>query len=435
MGFVRGLPLYASRKNGTMKIKHLTFLNNYKQFEKDNSYKFSTTTNSSNFEDLNISVLVGKNGSGKTTLMSLITMLFYHLERYGNKIPADFELVYNIKYYEREFDVSIKHLNNLITISIPNIYDSIQLLPKRSAHKYHLSLINKEKSYITYDDIKEYLPNKVVTSIFSIHGEYPNSRPYNYIGDEIVSIQSITDIYGKNHYNLGPISMGIFRFVKLFFNGSDEIAELLKLFDLKFTYRVLFSQGDWEEVSKDWINLSESSFTENYEYLNDIEFERNGRLITLSNMSSGEKMLLLRTLSILNSIEQDSILIIEEPELHLDPIWNRQLISLFEVILSGYNSHLMIATHNYSIINSVQQSNLIYLQNGLQNDLTENTFLASYEELFRVLYGDSFKSNKVEEEFLLSLSKKNIDELQKDYESIGNSIYKYLIYKRIKEKS
>ena len=30
---------------------------------------------------------------------------------------------------------------------------------------------------------------------------------------------------------------------------------------------------------------------------------------------------------------------------------------------------LLIATHNYSIINSVQQSNLIYLQDGLQNKI------------------------------------------------------------------
>jgi len=419
-----------------MRIKHLTFLNDYKQFDKGHKFAFSTEDNSiTNFNDLDISVLVGRNGSGKTTIMSLIATLFHHIERYGNKIPADFELSYKTNWTEKEIDVTIKHLKNIITISIDGIYDNIQILPKRNARSNHLSLINQNESYITYDKIREYLPLKVVTSTFSIHGEYPTSRPFNYIGDEIVSVQSITDIYGKNHYNLGPISNGIFRFVKLFFDGTNEITDLLKLFDLKFTNRVLFSQSDWEEVDEEWVKLDESSFSENHEYLNDLEFERNGRLITLSNMSSGEKMLLLRSLTILNSIEQDSIIIIEEPELHLDPVWNRQLTTLFKVLLSGYNSHLLIATHNYSIINSIQQSNLIYLQNGLQNEISENTFLASYEELFRILYGENFKPNKVEEEFLATLSKKNIEELKLDYNKVGNSIYKYLIYKKIKEKS
>ncbi|WP_298427929.1 ATP-binding protein [uncultured Kordia sp.] len=419
-----------------MKIKQLTFFNDYKQFKKDDSFSFSSDiVSDSHFENLHVSVLVGRNGSGKTTLMSLISALFHNIERYGSKIPADFEIVYTTNWTIKEVEICIKHLNNLITVSVEGIYDQIQLLPKKNARQEHFSLINNDKPYITYKDLREYLPFKVVTSTFSIHGEYPISRPSNYIGDEIVDVQSITDIYGNNHYDLGSISLGIFRFVNLYFKKSNELKELLDLFDLKFTNRVLFRDSDWETVKKKWLRLSESSFIKKYDYLNDIEFERNGRLISLGNMSSGEKMLLLRSLSILNAIEQDSIIIIEEPELHLDPVWNRQLTTLFEVLLSGYNSHLLIATHNYSIINSVQQSNIIYLDNGSENKISENTFLASYEELFRILYGEDFRSNKIEEDFLSTLSEKNVDELKIDYEKIGNSIYKYLIYKKIREKS
>ncbi|WP_298496545.1 ATP-binding protein [uncultured Algibacter sp.] len=419
-----------------MKIKQLTFFNDYKQFKKDDSFSFSSKVDSgSHFENLYVSVLVGRNGSGKTTLMSLISSFFHNIERYGSKIPADFEIVYSTNWTLKEVEVCIKHFNNLITFSVEGIYDQIQLLPKKNAREEHFSLINMDKPYITYENIREYLPFKVVTSTFSIHGEYPISRPSNYIGDEIVDVQSITDIYGNNHYDLGSISLGIFRFVNLYFKKSNELKELLDLFDLKFTNRVLFRDSDWETVKKKWLRLSESSFIKKYDYLNDIEFERNGRLISLGNMSSGEKMLLLRSLSILNAVEQDSIIIIEEPELHLDPVWNRQLTTLFEVLLSGYNSHLLIATHNYSIINSVQQSNIIYLDNGSENKISENTFLASYEELFRILYGEDFRSNKIEEDFLSTLSEKSVDELKIDYEKIGNSIYKYLIYKKIREKS
>lgn len=420
-----------------MRIKNITILNDYKQFKKGHKFNFTQQKDSiDHLNKLTQSILVGRNGSGKTTIMSLIVTLFHNIERYGYKIPADFEITYKKLISGKEFEITIKHLNNLITITIPEIYKNIQLLPKRNARENYSSIINKSKPFITYEDIRNYIPNKVVSSIFSIHGEYPNPRPHNFIGHQVVSLQTITNIYGNNHYDFGSISIGIFRFVKLFFNETNEIKKLLSLFDLKFTNKVLLRHSEeWDIVNEEWIKENEPSIIIKDDYLNDLEFERNGRYITLSNMSSGEKMLLLRTISILDSIEQESIVIIEEPELHLDPIWNRQLTTLFNVILKGYNSHLLVATHNYSIINSVQQSNLIYLQNGLQNEISDNTFLASYEELFRILYGDSFKSNTIEEEFLNSLEEKNIEELKIAYSKVGNSIYKYLIFKKIKEKS
>lgn len=423
-----------------MKIKNLTFLNDYKQFKKGDSFIFSSEKNSllSN-DDLTISVLVGRNGSGKTTLMSLISTLFHFLERYRNRIPADFEFTYLSNWSKQNNLVKLAHQNNIIRISVSGKFDNVQLLPKKNPREDDLSLINKNETYIRYSEIRDYLPFSVVSSTFSMHGEYPVGRPNNYIGDRIVSDQSITHIYGKNHYKIGSISRGILLFIKLFFDGSNNIKELLDLFDLKFSNRILIynyqADENWVKVDKKWISKNDSNIQHQDVYINDIEFERNGRKITLANMSSGEKMLLLRTITILNSIEEDSIVIIEEPELHLDAVWNKQLTTLFEVIFSGYKSHLLIATHNYSIINSVPKTNLIYLQNGIQSLINESTFLASYDELFRILYGEKFKSNKIEEEFLSGLSDKSIDELQLDFERVGNSVFKYLIFKKIKEKS
>ncbi len=285
----------------------------------------------------------------------------------------------------------------------------------------------------------EYTPLAVVSSTFSLHGEYPVARPFNYQGHQIVSDQSITNIYGKNHYDIGSISLGILRFIKLFFDSKSEIKDLLKLFDLKFTNRVLLKYfgepPNWVNVNRSWLKKHDDEIQMEEAYLNDIEFERYGRKISLSNMSSGEKMLLLRALSILNSIEDNSIVIIEEPELHLDQIWNRQLTTLFNILYKGYNSHIIIATHDYSIINSVPQDNIILLENGKRKRLNESTFLASYDELFRILYGEKFKENKIEDEFLSSISKKNIEELKRDYKELGNSVYKYLVFREIKTKS
>ena len=208
---------------------------------------------------------------------------------------------------------------------------------------------------------------------------------------------------------------------------------------MQFTNRVLLkyyqSEDNWIDITSGWIDEIDEEILNNGGHLNDLEFIRNGRILRLSNMSSGEKMLLLRAISVLNSIEENSVIIVEEPELHLDQVWNRQLTTFFQVLFSNYNSHLIIATHDYSIINSVIINNLIVLNNGEVKPILGNTFLASYDELFRTIYGEKFKINKIEDDFLKSISQKNVDQLKIDFEELGNSFYKYLVFKQIKKLS
>lgn len=419
-----------------MIVKSIKFLSEYRQFKKGQEFHFSASEikESSNIKT-NFSVLVGRNGSGKTTLMSLIPTLFHYIERYNGKIPANFEL----KYVIRGIEVSITHLDNVVYITVPNRFDNVQLVPRRNPHSNDFSSINKNEPFIEYILFHEYTPMAIVTSTFSLHGEYPSSRPRNYKGHQLVSDQSITNIYGKNHWQMGSISRGILRFIRLFFESEKEIKELLNLFDLEFTNRVEQrypqAESEWVNVNKTWLKKHDVEIQMEEAYLNDIEFQRDNRKITLSNMSSGEKMLLLRAISILNSIEDNSIIIIEEPELHLDQVWNRQLMTLFQILFKKYKAHIIIATHDYSVINSVPQTNLISLHYGQRTTIEESTFLASYDELFSILYGDKFKSNKVEEDFLATISQKDVETLKNDFETLGNSVFKYLVYREIKAKS
>lgn len=423
-----------------MKIKSIKFLSDYKQFSKGQKFDFAKDfDNAVTLSNPNFSILVGRNGSGKTTLMSLIPTLFHYIERYNGKIPADFELIYDIFQFEKNVEVKIIHNNNLIRVTVPGLFDNVQLVPKRNPQTNDFTVIDRKEEFIEYHLFHQYTPLSIVTSTFSLHGEYPISRPNNYIGRQIVSAQTITNIYGRNHYQIGSISRGLLRFVKLFYESKSEIKELLKLFDLKFTNRLLFrytgDEESWELIDREWIKKHGIEVQLVEAYLNDIEFERYNRKICLSNMSSGEKMLLLRAISILNSIEENSIVIIEEPELHLDQIWNRQLTTLFKILYKKYKCHIIIATHDYSIINTVPQNNIIALKNGKQEKLNDNTFLASYDELFKILYGNKFRTNQIEEDYLASIGEKSISELEEDYKVLGNSVYKYLVFKEIKKRS
>jgi ABC-type lipoprotein export system ATPase subunit len=420
-----------------MKVKSIKFLNDYKQFKKGQIIAFSgPDQRNSKFLDINVSVVVGRNGSGKTTLISLIPILFHHMERYNGKIPADFELSYSIKIFRTWYDVKISHLANLIRISVSGKHDEVQLLADKGPGKPDNTLVNLNEKYVRFFEIQEYLPSSVVTSVFSIHGEYPAQRPLNYQGTRTLSNVSTEMIYGTNHYSIGSISRGILRFLRKYHTQRNKMKKLLTLFDLEFTGRVYLQnphgEGTWVAGSQQWLTAQDVSVQMEDYFLNDLEFKRNDRIIFLNNMSSGEKMLLLRAISILTHLEKNSLILIEEPELHLDQVWNRQLITLFNELYKDYNPHIILTTHDYSIINSVENQNLILMNNGKEQAIS-GTFLASYDELFNLLYGSKFKPNAIEDGVLKDIDTKSLSALKEDYANLGNSIYKYLVFKRISE--
>jgi ABC-type multidrug transport system ATPase subunit len=420
-----------------MKVKSIKFLKDYRQFKKDQTVTFSSSDQlKSKFLDINVSVVVGRNGSGKTTLISLIPKLFHHLERYNGKIPADFELSYSIKIFKTWFDVIISHKANLVRISVNDKYNQVQLLPDKGPNQPDNALINAGEASVRFRDIQQYLPSSVVTSVFSIHGEYPAQRPKNYQGTRTLANVSTELIYGTNHYSIGSISRGILRFLRKYHAQRNKVRKLLKLFDLEFTGRVYrqdpHGEGSWVLGNRQWLNEQDVNVQMEDYFLNDLEFRRDGRLIVLNNMSSGEKMLLLRAISILTHLEKNSIILIEEPELHLDQVWNHQLITLFNELYKDYNPHIILTTHDYSIINSVQNQNLILMNRGREQPIN-GTFLASYDELFNLLYGSKLKPNSIENGILKELETQSLENLKEVYETLGNSFYKYLIFKRINE--
>lgn len=89
---------------------------------------------------------------------------------------------------------------------------------------------------MTYEEIKCFLPKNIITSVFSLHGEYPIERTRNYLGHNILEIYDISKIYGKNHFNLKSISGGIARFVSLF--QKKKVNNLLEVLNLKFSEKI-----------------------------------------------------------------------------------------------------------------------------------------------------------------------------------------------------
>lgn len=78
----------------------------------------------------------------------------------------------------------------------------------------------------------------------------------------------------------------------------------------------------------------------------------------LSDASSGELCLLFNILAIAGVIQNDSLILIDEPELSLHPKWQEDFIPLLCDIFSNYNGcHFVISTHSPNIVSTLPETN------------------------------------------------------------------------------
>lgn len=426
-----------------MRLKYIKINRDYLIFKKGEVFNFNLNENSiENNIDQKFNVITGSNGSGKTLLMSMFSNFFHNIDRFHGRTNFDIEISYEIIYFGSIKNVNLFSKEGNYFISIDGEFNNTKILPNTPRKKYNFKsldgqLINENNETHSIH-IRSYLPKSIVLSTFSIHDEYPKNRPGNYVGEKFVKVYDISNLYGTNHFGLPTITRGIARFLKLMFKEeSSEFFDTLKSLGFTYNNNVLInydSQPIWRDVDKsnfqELVNLSETGEA----YLNDLEFIRNEKLINFSNMSTGEKMLIYRILSILSEVEDDSLVIIEEPEMHLDFSWNKQLISLFDAAFKSYNAHFIFITHNPYLINSLKKDQVLFLKNGTQDNIQANTFQLNIDELFIEMFDEKFTLNISEQNIIEKInSTDDLANIKTIYNNLGNSIYKYLAFQKIKK--
>ena len=143
-----------------------------------------------------------------------------------------------------------------------------------------------------------------------------------------------------------------------------------------------------------------------------------GEEFNINNLSSGEKQLFLRTLSIKMLEPKNSIILIDEPELSLHPKWQQRIIEVYKKI--GENNQIIIATHSPHILGSVSNENIFILYrdgNGKIEAKTGDELYSSYgqpvDRVLKDIMGlESVRTPKIEKE--LEELRKLVDENKYD---------------------
>ena len=321
-----------------------------------------------NFESegkvLDLIVLAGINGSGKTRVLESIR---YWFEMFRSK-AVNVELFYEenerevleslmnsegLTEIEKEMQKEIEYTDCLRNIKFYN-YDYRH--NKTENRNYNSKIISKSFENLKIFPKLIYVPTEI--NLEEIKKAQTNlKKEYRFIN--IVDSYEIKDIPSyiatriskvaneEENLTMGQVRKKVFAEI----NGIFEILEL----DVKLS-----------EISKD--ENSMPIFTDS-----------SGKKFGINELSSGEKQLFLRTLAIKMLEPENSIIMIDEPELSLHPKWQQKIVDVYRKI--GRNNQIILATHSPHILGSVEKENIILLEkneNGIVKVKTGDEFGNSY---------------------------------------------------------
>ena len=295
-----------------MKIKNL-YIENEKRLKNLNI----------NFENdekiLDVVVLAGVNGTGKTTVLEVIYDYFENFQNDKNKINIELDL--EEENYINQNNISKEtYLNNLIKDSIKKektpkvIYVPAEINFQKVKFNllalYKKRFLNKIDSYIIAD-IPFYIQMRIINT-----ANKESEKKLGNVRDEIIAeINGIFDILDMDTRLIGM---------------STETTEILPIFT----------------------NLSGDKFD-------------------INELSSGEKQLFLRTLAIKMLNPENSIILIDEPELSLHPKWQQRIVDVYRKI--GKNNQIIIATHSPHILGSVKKETIMLLDKDDEGKIVVRT--------------------------------------------------------------
>jgi AAA15 family ATPase/GTPase len=115
--------------------------------------------------------------------------------------------------------------------------------------------------------------------------------------------------------------------------------------------------------------------------------KRDGQLFEISKASSGEKEILNMLLGIFAFNVKNGVVIIDEPDLHLHPLWQNILLDLFFELSDQRGIQFMLATHSPTFITrrSVRNTLRIYAPNGGSKVVMPGPLDESEKDLFQII--------------------------------------------------
>lgn len=428
------------------------------------------------YNNMNLNIITGGNGSGKSSLLAFISSVFHNVIRFPDRIESEFIFIYELKGYDGEITISLEHF----CLEIKTNKEKYKFCLENSIEGLDVENFKKNK-YIS-SLFLHLLPVEVTLSNFSIDSFFPNKRPYNFIG-KTININRVDSHKSINAKHL-DLSRGILLFFKKYkhkyfqdkiknsFNlevydkvpfhiscyNEEVISYIFNKYSLDLekisitNYEFFFNSINNQSFFSKFIEKDDDIFIYNnvfnilslvrypndlyykilmelieYDicFFNDICIRKGKRDASFLEMSSGEKSFIYRVLGSLSKAYDNSLIIFDELESHLNILWTRDILWFIKELFSDFHLQIFISTHSYLFINSIFNENLIFLDNFKLKKINEPIFLANEIDIFKLLFPNQSVFSLFEESIMNMFIDKKVkhDHLDK----IANSYIKFLL--------
>ncbi|WP_410503327.1 AAA family ATPase (plasmid) [Exiguobacterium acetylicum] len=220
----------------------------------------------------------------------------------------------------------------------------------------------------------------------------------------------------------------------------DGISSRSYLFFLS-NYSMKYPTRGYEEGYEEFIKDLELIELSNISLVNDLLLinEEKNMQIPLSSLSSGELSMFLRLYDLQANIEENSIVLIDEPETHLHPKWISGFIKTILEMFGNVKCHVIIATHSPLIISDVSKNSIIGLKKRddlvKQVDVDDKTLGLNYDDVLSEILNlkeDGAMIYEYRELILNALEHGELDLALEIYSQMADSEIKFEMFRKIK---
>lgn len=329
-------------------------------------------------------VIIGENGSGKTTLLKCIYDSF-EIDKRGYNEIGDYEIELTLALYT----TTVRLEDNETGMLHPDIVFEIGDTPNEPKVIYMPTEINFEKV------------NKV-DNTFDFRPYFQNIVNQNMTQNipSLIATKINKEIFRNRKKTIGEVID----------NVCDDINSIFDIMDLDVKLVGLSEDNDTRPIFRNSL----------------------GKEFDITGLSSGEKQLFLRALSLKFLEVNNSVILIDEPEISLHPQWQRKIIDVYKRI--GNNNQLIIATHSPHVIGSITSNKLRVMTkdiNGIR--IVDNEILSeTYGKSIADILSTTMELNSLRNEDITNKLNKVYELLNKnlydtdEFKNIFNYLRKYL---------
>lgn len=365
-----------------------------------------------------ITLLIGPNGTGKSQLLETIVKIFNTIETSieNGRIVQKFDCEFRLKYCLNDNIIDIEYTKTGLVVLLDGI--EIELFEVPTPSKFLASAINLNDRFPFYTNrnkIKNakyvYLGirtasnnafknnNALIDRLSNSLINKSNLIKYKNIFNLLSLKEELTILYkgGRNlvikndkdlitFHNPKLLKDKFQKIIQSFENGTrfsirkdkytkviSDISNIelvcnffrslfpnISEFNKNFRYNSLIKFNDKNKIDFFLEEINVLKLLRDLELLNveKLLLHRKSSKYTFDNASSGEHHILSGFINIISTIEDSSLILIDEPEISLHPNWQIQYMNLLQSTFKNYkNCHFVISTHSHFLVSDLKPEN------------------------------------------------------------------------------